>query len=121
MRNVIISCQDATTCIKQWDTEETLFYVDPPYPDTQQCHYSGYTTEMFNELAQTLETIKGKYLLSCYAKPGMHVPANARRIDFKATMSAKKPVPGEKRQDNERTETVYTNSHDLTSALEIAS
>ncbi len=63
---VQISCRDAIRVIQDRDTEDTLFYLDPPYPGCVQQHYSGYTFEHLETLLKLLETIKGKFILSNY-------------------------------------------------------
>jgi len=45
MRYTQIECNDAHKVIESRDTESTLFYVDPPYIDSNQGHYGGYTHE----------------------------------------------------------------------------
>lgn len=66
LQDVQISCRDAITVIKQRDTENTFFYLDPPYPNCDQKHYRGYTTDDLEELLITLQDIKGKFILSNY-------------------------------------------------------
>lgn len=66
LKNVQISCRDALTVIMNRDTEDTLFYLDPPYPDTYQQHYRGFTHKDLYELLHVLTTIKGKFILSNY-------------------------------------------------------
>lgn len=61
-----ISCRDAIRIIKERDTPETFFYLDPPYPGTFQQHYSGYTHKDLFELLHVLSQIKGKFILSNY-------------------------------------------------------
>jgi len=63
---VQIECMDAVELIKRQDSEATFFYIDPPYVDTNQGHYGGYTQQHFNELLDVLVNIKGKFLLSSY-------------------------------------------------------
>lgn len=63
---VQIENTDGHDLIKRRDTKESFFYVDPPYPETCQAHYSGYTTEMFEELLLILSRIEGKFLLSSF-------------------------------------------------------
>jgi len=66
LRHVQISCRDAITVIKNRDSVDTFFYIDPPYPGSYQGHYRGYThTDLF-DLLQVLSTIKGKFMLSNY-------------------------------------------------------
>ena len=73
LRQVYIENRDALKVISQWDGPNTFFYLDPPYPDTHQEHYSGYTIGDFNKLLALLKGIKGKFLLSCYLKKGMEI------------------------------------------------
>ena len=66
LKFVQISCRDALKVIPERDTEETFFYLDPPYPGCYQQHYSGYTHKDLYNLLQVLSTIKGKFILSNY-------------------------------------------------------
>lgn len=63
---VQIENTDGHDLIKRRDSDSTFFYIDPPYPETHQSHYAGYTMEMFTELLEILTDIKGKFLLSCF-------------------------------------------------------
>lgn len=64
LQDVQISCRDALDVIKQRDTVDTLFYLDPPYPGCSQGHYGGYTHKDLYNLLTILEGIKGKFILS---------------------------------------------------------
>lgn len=66
MQHVQISCRDAIEVIKQRDSSYTVFYLDPPYPNCVQQHYSGYTMNDLYELLCVLQNIKGKFILSNY-------------------------------------------------------
>ena len=66
MRSIYISRGPALKCIKQWDSPQTFFYIDPPYPGTFQGHYEGYTKDDFAELCRLLESIEGSFVLSNY-------------------------------------------------------
>jgi DNA adenine methylase len=61
-----IESLDAVRIIELRDRTQTFFYVDPPYIDSAQGHYSGYTHVHYNQLLSTLANIKGKFLLSSY-------------------------------------------------------
>jgi DNA adenine methylase len=61
-----IECRDALDVIRLYDTADTFHYIDPPYPETNQGHYKGYTTGNLEELLIKLTLIKGKFLLSNY-------------------------------------------------------
>lgn len=58
--------RDAVELIELKDSENTFFYVDPPYVSSEQGHYAGYTTEDFIKLLNVLKSIKGKFLMSSY-------------------------------------------------------
>ena len=66
MRYTQIECNEAHKVIESRDTETTFFYVDPPYIDSNQGHYGGYTHEHFRRDLDALSKVKGKFLLSSY-------------------------------------------------------
>jgi DNA adenine methylase len=61
-----IECKDAIEVIKQRDTIESFYFIDPPYINSNQGHYNGYTETDYKQLLETLQTIKGKFLLCGY-------------------------------------------------------
>lgn len=86
LKDIYVEQDDALNVIKRWDSPQTVFYCDPPYPDTTQGHYSGYTQDDFDALLETLGNCKGSFVLSCY--PNDAVPNEWKRVDFTARMSA---------------------------------
>lgn len=66
LRGCFLESVDALQCIDGWDTPQTFFYCDPPYVGTAQGHYSGYTEEDLLALCQTLDGVKGSFILSSY-------------------------------------------------------
>jgi DNA adenine methylase len=66
LQNVQIECTDALRIITSRDREESFFYCDPPYFNSDCGHYDGYTEKDFEELLKTLSAIKGKFILSSY-------------------------------------------------------
>lgn len=60
----------AIEVIKRYDSEETLFYCDPPYPHGSRGDSNAYANEMTDkdhrELAEVLRSVKGKVALSSY-------------------------------------------------------
>lgn len=68
LQNVQISQRDAIEVIQQRNTDDTFFYLDPPYPGSNQKHYKGFTDKKLEELLCVLENIKGKFLLSNYER-----------------------------------------------------
>ncbi|HEX9929589.1 MAG TPA: DNA adenine methylase [Pyrinomonadaceae bacterium] len=60
----------AIEVIKRYDSNETLFYCDPPYPHESRGDSNAYANEMSDnqhrELAEVLHSIKGKVAISGY-------------------------------------------------------
>lgn len=63
---VQIENNDALEVIKKRDSKDSFFYLDPPYIDTVQSHYRGYTREDYTQLLLLLTNLKGKFLLSSF-------------------------------------------------------
>jgi len=87
MAGVHVACKDGVTCIKQWDSASTFFFVDPPYPGTDMAHYKGYTQEEFKELIYTLSNIQGSFILTCYNNPA--IPEEWERHEFTVSCAPK--------------------------------
>lgn len=63
---VTLECTDALRVISSRDTNESFFYCDPPYYNSDCAHYDGYSIQDFENLLTLLSSIKGKFLLSSY-------------------------------------------------------
>ncbi len=67
---VQIENDTAIKVINRYDSEETLFYCDPPYPHDSRGDSNAYRYEMTDDehrkLAETLHRVKGKVALSSY-------------------------------------------------------
>ncbi|MUP44881.1 DNA adenine methylase [Gramella sp. BOM4] len=66
MQNTQVECTDALRIINSRDSENSFFYCDPPYYNSDCGHYDGYSLYDFENLLKTLSKIKGKFLLSSY-------------------------------------------------------
>lgn len=66
IRYTQIECNEAHKVISSRDGLNAFAYVDPPYIDTNQGHYGGYTHEHFRRDLDALVNMKGKFLLSTY-------------------------------------------------------
>lgn len=66
LQNVQIECTDAIRVINSRDRENSFFYLDPPYYNSNCGHYDGYTLDDFERLLQVLTRIEGKFILSSY-------------------------------------------------------
>ncbi|MCT4580851.1 MAG: DNA adenine methylase [Flavobacteriales bacterium] len=66
LRYTQIEHNKAHKVILSRDNEKAFHYVDPPYIDTDQGHYGGYTEDHFKRDLDALTQVKGKFLLSTY-------------------------------------------------------
>lgn len=57
---------DCIDVIKKYDSEDTFFYVDPPYYNMEFYYSKDFPREKHEELAKVLSEIKGKFALSYY-------------------------------------------------------
>lgn len=68
---VQIENDDALAVVKRYDSQDTLFYCDPPYPHETRGDSKAYAFEMTDdqheELAGVLHSARGKVALSTYA------------------------------------------------------
>ncbi|SFE55397.1 DNA adenine methylase [Pedobacter antarcticus] len=66
LQNVQIESADALYIIKGRDSEESFFYLDPPYFNSDCGHYDGYSEQDFENLLILISNIQGKFLMSSY-------------------------------------------------------
>jgi len=64
LSTVIIENKDFEDLIKTYDSENTFFYLDPPYYNTEKYYQVKFTKNDHVRLYETLKNIKGKFLLS---------------------------------------------------------
>jgi DNA adenine methylase len=103
---VQIENDSATNVIQRYDSAETLFYCDPPYPHESRGDSKAYTFEMSDDdhrrLCHLLHSVKGKVAISGYDCDLMHElykDWHIHREKPKKAMSIKK----------ERQEVLWTN------------
>jgi len=63
LQRVSIDHLDFRDCIKNWDTPETLFFLDPPYYNGESGFYA-FTSEDHRDLCALLGKTKGKWMLT---------------------------------------------------------
>ena len=66
LKEAQVESNDALLIIKQYDSPDTFFYLDPPYFNSDCGHYKGYKEADYVRLLEALVLIKGKFLLSSY-------------------------------------------------------
>ena len=94
---VSIENEDVLTVIKRYDSPQTLFFIDPPYFNSDMNFYTGYTKEQFLQLLGLLQKIKGKFILTSYPSPELEKYTHAnkwrtRKILFRISVNNKKGV-----------------------------
>jgi len=133
LKNVAITCDDAAVIIPQWDSPQTLFYCDPPYPNTDCGHYSGWTDEDHQQLCNALDNAQGSYILSGYDNP-IHPKTFDERIEISTLCSAsgkgkvgknrdrRRAATSEEMGDRQRTEVLWIKdrSHNIRDELGVA-
>jgi DNA adenine methylase len=103
MAGVHLACADALKVIKDWDSPQTFFYCDPPYPGTDCGHYKGYSVDDLQRLVDALDACQGSFILSNYDQPNVTFPSDWERIEFKSKMFASR----DKSAPKERIEVVW--------------
>lgn len=65
LERVSLLCMNALDFIMKVDSPDTFFFIDPPYPGSDQGNFEkmGFKMPQFIELLELLEAIKGKFLL----------------------------------------------------------
>ena len=66
LTRVQVENNSAIKVINRCDDKETFIYADPPYINSAQGHYKGYSENDYRELLNALSKVKGKFLLSSY-------------------------------------------------------
>lgn len=64
LKKVVIENMNYDNLILSYDSEDTLFYLDPPYFGSEKYYSSQFTKEDHIKLAKLLRQIKGKFILS---------------------------------------------------------
>lgn len=78
---------DYKEVIKMYDSESTFFYVDPPHMGKEDYYINNdFNRNSHYELAETLNNIKGKFLLSYYYFDGLEDLYPKCKIDSKVTL-----------------------------------
>ena len=87
LRGVAINSVDALKMINKYDSKDTLFYLDPPYPETARIGGAApnFTKEDLAKLTERLKHIRGKFILSMDTKNAKLFPKwmNIRRVATK--------------------------------------
>jgi len=66
LRGVAVGSVDAIKMIDKYDSKDTLFYLDPPYPGTSAIggYAPGFNEDDLKKLIERLKTVRGKFIVS---------------------------------------------------------
>lgn len=81
MQGVMIEHKDYREIITKYDSREALFYIDPPYIGREKFYAGGFTLEDHYELAELLNQVQGKVMLSYYDDPILHEIYKGWRVE----------------------------------------
>ena len=101
-----IEHNDALKVIDRCDDKNAFMYCDPPYINSDQGHYAGYTESDYKLLLDKLAKAKGKFLLSSYPNPLLNTYIKKYKWKVK---QVKKSVAVTKRTDKQKTEMMVFN------------
>lgn len=97
LEDVQIEHLDALKVIQNRDGDDVFFYLDPPYPNSNQGHYSGFSQQDFEDLLTVLSKLKAKFLLSSY--PNEALAKYTKQFGW-FTKTFDKPLSARKAQGN---------------------
>lgn len=66
IESVNIFCDHAPQVLKKYDRKKSFHFIDPPYLNSDQGHYKGFTENDFVDLLETCNELKGKFMLTNY-------------------------------------------------------
>ena len=116
LRGVTIECLDYANCIQRYDSEDTLFYVDPPYLDTEHYYGDSFSHEDHHKLAELLHDIKGHVMITHYQN-GLYdeLYREWNKYTFESFKGSHKAEPGTEKPKT--VECLYTNFRPVTRGL----
>ncbi len=103
LQSVVIENKDFEKLIQQYDRPNTIFYLDPPYYETEDYYEDvGFGTADHERLCNALMQIKGKFLLSyndcpqirqLYSREGIMIESTTRLSNIAQRYDAGKQYP----------------------------
>jgi len=104
-KDVIIENLDFRKVIQLYDSDKTVFYLDPPYPDRSEDYYgTTFTVNDIRDMANILTKIRGKFLLKVDDKAFKLIEDILR--DYKVEKIEKKRMMERKRSEEKSTWTL---------------
>jgi len=86
MERVIVEKLDWRKCQKTYDSDETLFFCDPPYVGGKITSYDAWTQEQVAEFAAAIQTVQANWIVTVNDSP-----ANRKLFSFGKQKSVSRP------------------------------
>ncbi len=112
LTRVQVENNNAIKVISRCDDKETFIYADPPYINSDQGHYKGYSEDDYRELLNALAKVKAKFLLSSY--PSKILQSYIKKYKWRV-QKVTKSVAVTKHTDKVKTEMIVMNYDPLKS------
>jgi len=99
IEHAYIENDDALKILKSRNVKKAFHYLDPPYINSDQGHYAGYSDNDMIDLLDTAAALKGKFLLSNYSgvildsyilKHGWHKKEISMKISGARSLNSRK-------------------------------
>lgn len=100
LEGVSIECLDGLECIRRYDRAHTFFYIDPPYIGCENDYAVAF--DRFQELADLLKTIKGRFILSigdCDLARQIFRPFRIEPVTLRYSLSFKQEARASKKSE----------------------
>ena len=119
-RVVVLAGRDACDVIRSEDSENTFFYLDPPYVQDSRVSKEAYENEMtladHDELLNALSNLKGKFLLSGYPSE-LYEDHSSRNCWYRMDITIDNKASSKKTKDK-KTECLWSN-YNQRSAMQV--
>lgn len=100
MKDTKICCKDYKELIDEYDSEDTLFYLDPPYEESDKL-YNKNSYVNLEEMRDILSNIKGKFMLSINGSDNtmkIFKDFNIVELELKTNARPQNPIGGKKKR-----------------------
>lgn len=95
LRHVCIENLPYSECIKRYDSQDTLFYCDPPYLNAEHYYGNTFSQDDHYKLAELLHESKGQIMVSHYADELYdELYASWHKYTYQSFKGASKAEPG---------------------------
>ena len=108
LQSATICQEDAVKLIGRYDRPGAMFFCDPPYVDTFQGHYDGYSQAEFDALLNALRGLRGLFVMTTYENDAL--AAASAECGWRTIRHGNFcPMSSSEDDENRRTEVVTTN------------